>query len=205
MRKRTVSWKLSRWRPRPCFEPTLRAAKPWRPSRTTPAMTREEASSHRRSITYVIATKPTIAFTIVMTSAIETLRTQPQSIRHLRDRGRPRPHAVPRRDRRPAPRRQDEVDPRPEPHETDALALLDLIPDVDVGDDPAGERPPDLGEPEGAEAGLQGPPEPPLSGGPPPRRDRRAPRAGGLARDGAPQGGAGPAGIPGAPEKRGAP
>src|SRR5438093_4170411 len=122
MQKLVVSLKLPRDRPRSYFEPNRRAANPSRPSRPTPAMTREDASSHRRSITYVIATKPTIAFTIVMTSAIETLRTQPQSIRHLRDRGRPRPHAVPRCDRHPAPRGQDEVDPRPEPHETDALA-----------------------------------------------------------------------------------
>src|SRR2546427_3675961 len=168
-------------------------------------MTGGEASSHRRSITYVIATKPTIAFTIVMTSAIETLRTQPQSIRHLRDRGRPRPHAVPRRDRRPAPRRQDEVDPRPEPHETDALALLDLIPDVDVGDDPARERPRDLGEPEGAEAGLEVPREPLVPGGLRPRRDRVAAGTVVLACDDARKGGAVPVDVPDAHEHRDAP
>src|SRR2546428_300705 len=91
MQKLIVSLKLSRYRPRSCFEPHRRAARPSRPSRTTPAMMRADASTQRRSITYVIATKPTIAFARVITSAIETLRTH--SIPHLPGRGRPRPPA----------------------------------------------------------------------------------------------------------------
>src|SRR2546422_751354 len=170
MQKLIVSLKLSRYRPRSCFEPHRRAARPSRPSRTTPAMMRADASTHRRSITYVIATKPTIAFARVITSAIETLRTH--SIPHLRDRGRPRPHAVPRGDRQAAPRREREIDPRPEAYEPDALALFDLIPGAQVGDDPAGERTRDLREPHRSEAGVEFPlpllvPPRPRAGGDP--------------------------------------
>src|SRR5437867_10173766 len=146
MQKLIVSLKLSRYWPRLCFDPQRRAARPSSPSRTTPAITRTEASSHRPSITYVIARKPTIAFTTVITSAGETLRTH--SIRHLRDRGRPRPHAVARRDPQPASRWQDEFDPRPEPDETDALALLDFIAGPQVRDDAAGKDSRDLCEAE---------------------------------------------------------
>src|SRR5213594_4047963 len=124
MQKLIVSLKLSRYCPRLCFDPQRRAARPSSPSRTTPAITRTEASSQRPSITYVIARKPTIAFTTVITSAGETLRTH--AIRHLRDRRCPRPYAVACPDRQAASRRQDELDPRPEPYEADALALLDL-------------------------------------------------------------------------------
>src|SRR5437899_8880304 len=144
---------MSRHPARSCLEPQRRATRPSRPSRTTPAMMRADASTHRRSITYVIATNPTIAFARVITSAIETLRSH--SIPHLRDRGRPRPHAVPRRDRQAAPRRESEVDPRPEANEPDALALLDLIPDGEVRDNPARERPRDLRETDGSEAGVE--------------------------------------------------
>src|SRR2546426_4140429 len=165
MQKLIVSLKLSRYRPRSCFEPQRRAARPSRPSRATPAMMRADASTHRRSITYVIATNPTIAFARVITSAIETLRSH--SIPHLRDRGRPRPHAVPRGDRQAAPRREREIDPRPEAYEPDALALFDLIPGAQVRDDPAGGRPPDPREAHGAEAGGERPPPPPLSPRPP--------------------------------------
>src|SRR2546427_8865066 len=156
MEKLSGSVKLSRCGPRSCFEPHRGAARPWRPSRTTPAMMRADASTHRRSITYVIATKPTIAFARVITSAIETLRTH--SIPHLRYRGRPRPHAVPRGDRPPAPRREREIDPRPDAYEPDALALFDLIPGAQVGDDPAGDRTRDLREPHRSEAGFAFPP-----------------------------------------------
>src|SRR6059036_2904611 len=113
MQKLIVSLKLSRYCPRLCFDPQRRAARPSSPSRTTPAITRTDASSHRPSITYVIARKPTSALTTVMTSAGETLRTH--AIRHLRDRGRPCPHAVSRADRQAAARREDNLDPRPEP------------------------------------------------------------------------------------------
>src|SRR2546422_10490766 len=156
MQKLIVSLKLSRSWPRLCFDPQRRAARPSSPSRTTPAMTRTEASSHRPSITYVIARKPTIAFTTVITSAGETLRTH--SIRHLRDRGRPRPHPVARRDPQPASRWQDEFDPRPEPDETDALALLDFIPGPQVRDDAAGEESPGLCSP----GTTHGRPQPPF-------------------------------------------
>src|SRR5437867_464803 len=149
MQKLIVSLKLSRYCPRLCFDPQRRAARPSSPSRTTPAITRTEASSHRPSITYVIARKPTIAFTTVITSAGETLRTH--SIRHLCDRGRPRPQAVALRDRQPASRWQDEFDPRPAPDETDALALLDFIPGPQVRDDATGEDPRELRQAEHAE------------------------------------------------------
>src|SRR2546428_8931625 len=158
MQKLIVSLKLSRYRPRSCFEPQRRAARPSRPSRATPAMMRADASTHRRSITYVIATNPTIAFARVITSAIETLRSH--SIPHLRDRGRPRPHAVPRRDRQAAPRREREIDPRPEAYEPDALALFDLIPRAEIRDDPACERARDLREQHRSEAGIEFPFQP---------------------------------------------
>src|SRR2546422_9790379 len=175
MQKLIVSLKLSRYRPRSCFEPQGRAARPSRPSRATPAMMRADASTHRRSITYVIATNPTIAFARVITSAIETLRSH--SIPHLRDRGRPRPHAVPRGDRQAAPRREREIDPRPEAYEPDALALFDLIPGAQVRDDPAGERPRDLRESHGSEAGVEIPPQPPLPPRPPAGGGPETPRA----------------------------
>src|SRR5439155_21696914 len=100
----------------------------------------------------------------MITSAIETLRTQPQSIRHLRDRGRPRPHPAPRHDRDAASRGQHEVDPRPDAYEADALALLDLIPPMEVGDDPAGEGAGELGETERAEASRELPHQPLVPG-----------------------------------------
>src|SRR2546428_5926652 len=142
MQKLCVSLKLSRYCPRLCFAPQRRAARPSSPARTPPAITRTEASSHRPSITYVIARKPTIAFTTVITSAGETLRTH--SIRHLRDRGRSRPHSVDRRDPQPASRWQDEFEPRPETDETNALTLLDFITGHQVRDDASGHRFPTL-------------------------------------------------------------
>src|SRR2546425_3363811 len=175
MQKLIVSLKLSRYRPRSCFEPHRRAARPSRPSSATPAMMRAAASTQRRSITYVIATNPTIAFARVITSAIETLRSH--SIPHLRDRGRPRPHAVPRRDRQAAPRREREIDPRPEAYEPDALALFDLIPGAQVRDDPAGERPPDLRESPRSRAGIEFPLQPLLPPRPPARGDPVSSRA----------------------------
>src|SRR2546428_1315819 len=153
MQKLIVSLKLSRYWPRLCFDPQRRAARPSSPSRTTPAITRTEASSHRPSITYVIARKPTIAFTTVITSAGETLRTH--SIPHLCDRGRSRPHSVARRDPQPASRWQDEFDPRPEPDETDALALLDFIAGPQVRDDAAGKESRDLWQADPPDGGPQ--------------------------------------------------
>src|SRR5437867_6226767 len=173
MQKLIVSLKLSRYCPRLCFEPQRRAASPSSPSRTTPAMMSTEASSQRPSITYVIARKPTRAFTTVITSAGEALRTQ--SIGDLRDRGRPRPHAVPRRNGEAASRREDEVDPRPEPDEPDALALLDLIPGPEVRDDAAREDPRDLAQPQGAEVRVELPLEPFVRGALRARGDRVAP------------------------------
>src|SRR3990170_3569821 len=181
MQKLIVSLKESRYCPRPCFEPQRRATRPSRPSITTPAMISAEASSHRPSITYVIARKPTSAFARVITSAGETLRTQ--AIRHLRDRRLPRPHPVPDRDPQPAPGREGELDPRPDPPQTDALALLDLIPGPPVRDDPAGEDPRDLGEPEDAPVRRELPLQPLVRRARGGGRDRVAARAVPLARD----------------------
>src|SRR3989442_78784 len=175
MQKLIVSLKLSRYCPRLCFEPHRRAARPSSPSRTTPAMMRTDVSSHRWSITYVIARKPRTALATVMTYAGETLRTH--AIRLLRDHRSPRAHAVAHRHPQRASGRQLEFDPRPEADQPDALALLDLIPGRAVRDNSAREDPRDLVEPEDPEGGLELPFEPLVSPGVAGGRDRVSARA----------------------------